>query len=481
MPVASGGIHAGQMHQLLHYLGEDVVLQFGGGTIGHPMGIAAGATANRVAVEAMIQARNEGRDFYARARTSCRAPRKGCPQLDAALESGGTSRSTTSRPTRPTSSSRRRRAEEADDAHHPGTFSYLPDLTDEQIEAQLRYALRNGWAIMVEHTDDPHPRNRCWEMWGQPHVRPARATTSAWRMAEVRAAARGATRSATSRWSPTTARSGRQTTRAVLHRAAPAGRAGLPARAPGGLRPPSPLHDRTPTRPTRRPGERYRAERRTRLRRQRVSARRRCPSPTPGRRSEALRRRSASSTRPGRRSRRSRRGSARSRRCCVVDRLRASDRARPSRPSLHMSFTGNPGHGQDDGGAADGRDPAPARLHRQKPSWSSVTRDDLVGQYVGHTAPKTKEVLKRATAACCSSTRPTTSTGRRTSATTARRRSRSCCRSMETERDDLVVILAGYEDRMETFFRSNPGWGRASPITSTSPTTAWTSCSRSPS
>jgi ribulose-bisphosphate carboxylase large chain len=63
MPVASGGIHAGQMHQLLHYLGEDVVLQFGGGTIGHPDGIAAGATANRVAVEAMIKARNEGRDY----------------------------------------------------------------------------------------------------------------------------------------------------------------------------------------------------------------------------------------------------------------------------------------------------------------------------------------------------------------------------------------------------------------------------------
>src|SRR6516225_7706963 len=63
MPVASGGIHAGQMHQLLDLLGEDVVLQFGGGTIGHPMGIAAGATANRVALEAMILARNEGRDY----------------------------------------------------------------------------------------------------------------------------------------------------------------------------------------------------------------------------------------------------------------------------------------------------------------------------------------------------------------------------------------------------------------------------------
>lgn len=62
MPVASGGIHAGQIHQLLHYLGEDVVLQFGGGTIGHPDGIAEGAAANRIAIEAMIQARNEGRD-----------------------------------------------------------------------------------------------------------------------------------------------------------------------------------------------------------------------------------------------------------------------------------------------------------------------------------------------------------------------------------------------------------------------------------
>src|ERR1700722_11202681 len=63
MPVASGGIHAGQMHQLIHYLGEDVVLQFGGGTIGHPQGIQAGATANRVALETMILARNEGRDY----------------------------------------------------------------------------------------------------------------------------------------------------------------------------------------------------------------------------------------------------------------------------------------------------------------------------------------------------------------------------------------------------------------------------------
>jgi ribulose-bisphosphate carboxylase large chain len=64
MPVASGGIHCGQMHQLTYLLGEDVVLQFGGGTIGHPDGIQSGATANRVALEAMVMARNEGADYF---------------------------------------------------------------------------------------------------------------------------------------------------------------------------------------------------------------------------------------------------------------------------------------------------------------------------------------------------------------------------------------------------------------------------------
>ncbi len=85
-PVASGGIHAGQMHQLLDYLGEDTVLQFGGGTIGHPMGIAAGATANRVGVEAMIKARNEGVDYVEEGPDILKEAAKGCPELDAALD-----------------------------------------------------------------------------------------------------------------------------------------------------------------------------------------------------------------------------------------------------------------------------------------------------------------------------------------------------------------------------------------------------------
>ena len=49
-----------------------------------------------------------------------------------------------------------------------GTFSFLPDLTDEQISAQIKYCIDNGWAVNVEYTDDPHPRNTYWEMWGLP-------------------------------------------------------------------------------------------------------------------------------------------------------------------------------------------------------------------------------------------------------------------------------------------------------------------------
>ena len=49
-----------------------------------------------------------------------------------------------------------------------GTFSFLPEFTDEQVAAQIRYALEHGWAMSVEHTDDPHPRNPYWDMWGTP-------------------------------------------------------------------------------------------------------------------------------------------------------------------------------------------------------------------------------------------------------------------------------------------------------------------------
>ena len=89
MPVASGGIHAGQMHQLIDLFGEDVVLQFGGGTIGHPDGIQAGAIANRVALETMILARNEGRDIKNEGPEILIEAAKWCQPLRAALDTWG--------------------------------------------------------------------------------------------------------------------------------------------------------------------------------------------------------------------------------------------------------------------------------------------------------------------------------------------------------------------------------------------------------
>jgi ribulose-bisphosphate carboxylase large chain len=86
VPVASGGIHCGQMHQLLDYLGDDVVLQFGGGTIGHPDGIQAGATANRVALEYMVLARNEGRPYVEEGPQILRDAAATCGPLQTALD-----------------------------------------------------------------------------------------------------------------------------------------------------------------------------------------------------------------------------------------------------------------------------------------------------------------------------------------------------------------------------------------------------------
>jgi ribulose 1,5-bisphosphate carboxylase large subunit-like protein len=85
MPVASGGIHCGQMHQLLHYLGEECVLQFGGGTIGHADGIQAGATANRVALETMLYNRCVGRDICEEGVSILREAAQNCKALESAL------------------------------------------------------------------------------------------------------------------------------------------------------------------------------------------------------------------------------------------------------------------------------------------------------------------------------------------------------------------------------------------------------------
>ena len=177
MPVASGGIHAGQMHQLIDLFGDDCVLQFGGGTIGHPQGIQAGATANRVALEAMVKARNEGRDIVNEgpqilqdaARRARRSRRRSTP--------GRTSPSTTRRPTRPISCPRptagltRLRSEDTMRITQ-GTFSFLPDLTDAEIAAQIEYALRQGWAVVGRAHRRSAPAQRLLGNVGHADVRP---------------------------------------------------------------------------------------------------------------------------------------------------------------------------------------------------------------------------------------------------------------------------------------------------------------------
>ena len=162
MPVASGGIHAGQMHQLLDHLGEDVVLQFGGGTIGHPMGIQAGATANRVALEAMILARNEGRDYRARrsgdsrqGRADLHAAEGGARGLEGRHLQLRVDRHARLRPDR----QRRRCKEQRSCASPKAAFRSCPISPTSRSRAQVQYCLDKGWAVNIEFTDDPHPRN----------------------------------------------------------------------------------------------------------------------------------------------------------------------------------------------------------------------------------------------------------------------------------------------------------------------------------
>jgi len=86
LPAASGGIHVWHMPALVEIFGDDAVFQFGGGSAGHPQGSRAGAMANRVALEACVQARNEGRDLAAEGPEILKRAARQCPELAAALE-----------------------------------------------------------------------------------------------------------------------------------------------------------------------------------------------------------------------------------------------------------------------------------------------------------------------------------------------------------------------------------------------------------
>jgi probable Rubsico expression protein CbbX len=140
----------------------------------------------------------------------------------------------------------------------------------------------------------------------------------------------------------------------------------------------------------------------------------------------------------------------------VIDKLRMAAGLRTHPPSLHMSFTGNPGTGKTTVALRMAE-----ILHRlgyvRKGHLVAVTRDDLVGQYIGHTAPKTKEVLKRAMGGVLFIDEAYYLYRPENERDYGQEAIEILLQVMENQRADLVVILAGYKDRMEAFFRSNPG------------------------
>lgn len=140
----------------------------------------------------------------------------------------------------------------------------------------------------------------------------------------------------------------------------------------------------------------------------------------------------------------------------VIDRLRAQHGLQTQSPSLHMSFTGNPGTGKTTVALR-----MAAILHRlgyvRQGHLVAVTRDDLVGQYIGHTAPKTREVLKKAMGGVLFIDEAYYLYKPENERDYGQEAIEILLQVMENQRDDLVVIVAGYKDRMETFFQSNPG------------------------
>ncbi|HEY6515913.1 MAG TPA: CbbX protein [Steroidobacteraceae bacterium] len=140
----------------------------------------------------------------------------------------------------------------------------------------------------------------------------------------------------------------------------------------------------------------------------------------------------------------------------LIDKLRRAVGLSSGPPALHMSFTGNPGTGKTTVAMRMAE-----ILHRlgyvRKGHLVAVTRDDLVGQYIGHTAPKTREVLKRAMGGVLFIDEAYYLFRPENERDYGQEAIEILLQVMENQRDDLVVILAGYRDRMETFFRSNPG------------------------
>ncbi len=140
----------------------------------------------------------------------------------------------------------------------------------------------------------------------------------------------------------------------------------------------------------------------------------------------------------------------------LIERARKQVGLAAGSPSLHMSFTGNPGTGKTTVAMRMAQ-----ILHRlgyvRKGHLIAVTRDDLVGQYIGHTAPKTKEILKKAMGGVLFIDEAYYLYRPENERDYGQEAIEILLQVMENQRDDLVVIVAGYADRMQTFFQSNPG------------------------
>src|SRR5579859_5638345 len=140
----------------------------------------------------------------------------------------------------------------------------------------------------------------------------------------------------------------------------------------------------------------------------------------------------------------------------LVERARKGLGLAAGSPSLHMSFTGNPGTGKTT--VAMRMAQILKRLdYVRKGHVVAVTRDDLVGQYIGHTAPKTKEILKKAMGGVLFIDEAYYLYRPENERDYGQEAIEILLQAMENQREDLVVILAGYRERMQTFFRSNPG------------------------
>jgi probable Rubsico expression protein CbbX len=141
----------------------------------------------------------------------------------------------------------------------------------------------------------------------------------------------------------------------------------------------------------------------------------------------------------------------------LVDRVRSRFGLASQAPTLHMSFTGNPGTGKTTVAMRMAE-----ILHKlgyvRRGHLIAVTRDDLVGQYIGHTAPKTKEVLKKAMGGVLFIDEAYYLYRQENERDYGQEAIEILLQVMENNRDDLVVILAGYSDKMDRFFRSNPGF-----------------------